>query len=156
VNPDSIVDMLEPLRAPAPLSWWPPAPGWWVLAVLALALLLLAGRALWRFHRRGAPLRAAKAALKDLQDGTLSDSETAAALGILQRRLAIRIAGRERCAGLTGEAWADFLNSLSPKGQRYFDATLAELSYRPDIDARDCADALEATQSWLRDLERPA
>ena len=30
------LDQLEPLIAPAPISWWPPAPGWWLLALLAL------------------------------------------------------------------------------------------------------------------------
>lgn len=156
MNPDAILNMLAPLRSPEPLSWWPPAPGWWVLALLLLAALVIGARALWRFHRRGAPLRAARQALREIESASQPPSDTAAALAVLQRRLAIRIAGRKACAGLTGEAWAEFLNRLSPTGQHYFDATLAELSYRSSVDVRDCADALQATQQWLKDLERPA
>lgn len=42
------LDQLEPLIAPDAVPWWPPAPGWWVLA--ALLPLLLWG--LWRLRHR--------------------------------------------------------------------------------------------------------
>ncbi|WMR35896.1 DUF4381 family protein, partial [Metapseudomonas otitidis] len=42
------LDQLEPLIAPLPVPFWPPAPGWWLLAVL---LPLLAWGA-WRLARR--------------------------------------------------------------------------------------------------------
>ncbi|MCT5879566.1 DUF4381 domain-containing protein [Pseudomonas aeruginosa] len=41
------LDRLEPLIAPLPVGWWPPAPGWWLLA----ALLPLLGWGLWRLRR---------------------------------------------------------------------------------------------------------
>ncbi|MFT4768733.1 MAG: hypothetical protein ACI8RN_001871, partial [Glaciecola sp.] len=34
---DSIVSMLEPLREPGAVHWWPLAPGWWVLAIMMAA-----------------------------------------------------------------------------------------------------------------------
>lgn len=41
------LDQLHPLIAPAPVSLWPPAPGWWLL----LAVLPLLGWGLWQIGR---------------------------------------------------------------------------------------------------------
>jgi hypothetical protein len=155
MDPDAIVSMLEPLRTPDAVPGWPPAPGWWVLAALAAGLLGYGIYRLWLFYRRGAPLRAARHALAQLQAAELSDAARASQLSILQRRLAIGVAGRQSCAGLTGQAWADFLNSLTKSKVPHFNAVLADAAYRPVVSARDCADALEATQHWINDLERP-
>ena len=46
------LDQLEPLIAPAPIGWWPPAPGWWLLAVLVPLLLWGLTRLLQRLKRR--------------------------------------------------------------------------------------------------------
>lgn len=155
MNPDAIVDMLEPLRTPGAVGWWPPAPGWWVLAIMGLALVGYALRSLWRFHRRGAPLRAAKAALIVIENANLDNLARASALAELQRRLAMRIAGRKACAGLTGERWAAFLNAMTPGKGPYFDALLAELAYQPEIQTHRCEEAHEATRQWLNALARP-
>lgn len=155
MNPDTIVNMLEPLRAPAPVSWWPPAPGWWLLATLALLLLGLALRWLWRFHRRGAPLRAARAELGRIEEAVLDSAARAEALARLQRRVAIRLTARSACAGLTGERWADFLNGLSADGQQHFDAAMTELEYRDTVGSDECTALLEATRGWLGALARP-
>lgn len=42
------LDQLAPLIDPEPISWWPPAPGWWLLGLA----LLLGLAALWRFRHR--------------------------------------------------------------------------------------------------------
>jgi hypothetical protein len=154
--PTSIVDRLEPLRTPETIGWWPPAPGWWVLALLALLLLAFLARQLWRYYRRGAPLRVARQSLERLAESDADLPARLEALAKLQRRVAIRIAGRRACAGLTGQAWVDFLNDLGPEGQAPFDAHLAELPYRPEIRAADWDDSLAATRAWLDGLGRPA
>ena len=78
---DSIINMLEPLREPGAVHWWPLAPGWWVLAILALALMGYGLRRLWLFHRRAEPLRAARKALADIEATSMSSTEQAAEIG---------------------------------------------------------------------------
>lgn len=155
MNPDTIVDMLAPLRSPAAVSWWPPAPGWWVLGVVLLVLLGLALRWLWRFHRRGAPLRAARAELAAIEAAALSDPARVESLGRLQRRVAIALAGRGACAGLTGGRWADFLNGLAKGEEQYFSPEMTELAYRAPIAAEECMALQTSTARWLDALARP-
>jgi len=155
MDPESIISMLEPLREPSPVHWWPLAPGWWILAAIVLGLLCYGLYRGWLFYRRGAPIREARQAFTRLEAATLSDADCAAQLAVLQRRLAISIAGRQSCAGLTGAAWAEFLNSLSKTQEPYFDATTAELAYQTHVEHQDCQDALQTTRRWLGDLQRP-
>jgi len=51
---DLIARMRE-LHLPDPVGWWPPAPGWWVVAVL-VAIALVLGWHVWR-RRGGASAR---------------------------------------------------------------------------------------------------
>src|SRR5690606_40218712 len=46
------LDALAPLIAPSPVSWWPPAPGWWFLAAGLLGCLLLWRIKPWRRQRQ--------------------------------------------------------------------------------------------------------
>ncbi|MFK7831057.1 MAG: DUF4381 domain-containing protein [Congregibacter sp.] len=148
-----IASMLEPLRAPAAVSWWPLAPGWWVLMLLILVAIAFAGFYAWQRYQRGAPLREAKQRLQIIGDATeLEPSLRVAALGQLQRQIAIELSDRKVCAGLTGEAWATFLNNLGAEGRRFFTSEHAELGYQKTISERACADAIQTTASWLDSL----
>jgi len=57
MNPGSELPLRD-IHLPAPLSWWPPAPGWWLLLTLLVAIALLGGYLLHRY-RRNALQRAA-------------------------------------------------------------------------------------------------
>ncbi|MGB1439563.1 MAG: DUF4381 domain-containing protein, partial [Luminiphilus sp.] len=54
MDPTSLLDQLAPLRVPDPVGWWPLAPGWWLVIMLACVGLLLLARWLWqrRQHNR--------------------------------------------------------------------------------------------------------
>ena len=155
MNPQSITSMLEPLRSPAAVSWWPPAPGWWILALLLLLVLAVLARWLWRDHRRGAPLRSAKSELQLIREDDGAPGERIARLTALQRRIAIRMAGRRACAGLTGTSWIGFLNDLAGTNEPCFDEAAALLPYRPEVSDSELAELVDATQRWLGALERP-
>lgn len=156
MNPESIAELLEPLREPGAISWWPLAPGWWILLALLCIAVAICAYLLRRRYQRRAPLREASQRLISLRDDEgLSSADKAARLGQLQRQLAIAVSGRSNSAPLTGAAWADYLNALGHSNQRLFTAEMADLAYRPVVEEHDCLAAMEATNVWLRDLRPP-
>lgn len=123
-----------------PASWWPPGPGWWLVAVLLLVAAVLIKwywpeLVAWLKRPRAAWRRDARRQLTQLRARlNLSDQKTLAAeLSELMRRIAVARCGRERCAGLSGQAWLDWLTTHDP---RSFDwkshgKLLQELAYAP-------------------------
>ena len=95
------LDRLHDLALPPQVSWWPPAPGWYV--VIALALIATAWLAL-RLLRRWQANAYRRAALHELKS-----LDTPAAIAELLRRTALAIAPRPVIAELTGPAWLDWL-----------------------------------------------
>ena len=144
-------DPLAGLRGyhpPEPVSWWPPAPGWWLLTLLMaglLALLLVWALRAWRRRRRlrAAP-RAALDELAALRAAHARDADTAAyarGLSRLLRRFALARYPRRAVAGLSGEDWLAFLDAHGGAGR--FQAgpgrELLVAPYRPggELAARD-------------------
>lgn len=109
VGPAPAADWLQqlaPAHAPPPVGWWPVAPGWWALLLLAVATAV----GLWLWYR--SPTRQLqRAALRELtkiESTTVGDAALARALEHLVRRYAVARHGREAVAGLSGEHWIDF------------------------------------------------
>ncbi len=90
---------LQPLRSPPDISGWPPAPGWWLLALCALALLASLGWLLWRRYQQGRYRRAALVALAQLQKASAHDSQAfSAACNQLLKSVALKSYPREQVA----------------------------------------------------------
>jgi hypothetical protein len=138
---------LRPLHAPPPIPWWPPAPGWWLLGVLLLGLLVLTLAALWRWRRRTAPRRAALAELRALPAG----GELAGPVNRLLKRYALACFPRERVAGLSGRAWLAFLDEHGGEGRfrKGPGRVLANGPYGPDEPDEDPA-LLALARDWVR------
>jgi hypothetical protein len=141
---------LRDIHLPDPIGWWPPAPGWWLLAVLAL--LLSAG--LWWLiyrYRRG---RYRRLALKELDRlAELPTAELAAGLSQLLRRAALCHFPPGDCAGLSGEDWLEFLDR-SFTYRPFADGTgrcLLEAPYRPQADF-DRGELIDLCRRWLAHL----
>lgn len=104
---------LRDLHLPDPVGWWPPAPGWWVLAAIALAAVAWVVR---RWLKDRARARARRHALSELNRYVEDYSRhgNAVTLGAdiseLVRRTMLAYAPREEVAGLTGEAWLAWLD----------------------------------------------
>ena len=119
-DPSAFLEMLRDLHLPAAVSWWPPAPGWWLLLGIAL-LAYLGWRYSWYekwFNRRHlpAPPSADVAALEEIarvravfvKNGDVH--ELVASLSILLRRVAMEFFSRDKVAALTGESWLKWLD----------------------------------------------
>ena len=62
------LDQLRDIHLPEPISWWPPAPGWWLLALVACALLAWLIRFIYRRYKAKHYRRQALAQLKELKE----------------------------------------------------------------------------------------
>lgn len=102
---------LRDIHLPDPVSWWPPAPGWWLLGIAVTAALSMLAVAWQRYLR--SPRRAAFKTLERLKtdlQGTADSTSIAQALSGLLRRCALARFPRPEVAGLTGTAWLAFLD----------------------------------------------
>ena len=105
MNPDMMLAQLAPLREPASIGWWPMAPGWWLILVLAIIGLGLVGRWFWRRYRRAHYRRIALSQLRLLRanEATITD------INQLLKAAALRAFPPEQVAALHGQRWQAFL-----------------------------------------------
>ncbi len=108
---------LRDLHLPEAVGWWPLAPGWWVLiffAVFALGWLL---QRAWRQRQLNAPRRFAMRELASVEADYLSHCNVVTLgqqVSALLRRSMLAYAPRHEVAGLTGEAWLEWLDRDLP------------------------------------------
>ena len=147
MNPEMMLSQLAPLREPVAISWWPLAPGWWI--VLALSMALLSAVFLWLRERRRetAYRRIALAALKELRSREAGKDE----LNWLLKAAALKAYPHEQVAGLHGTAWQQFLASSCPKVASDAFAELDTLYQREPSPVS--SHLLDAAEHWIRQHE---
>jgi len=159
------VEQLRDIHGIQGVPWWPPGPGWWLLAaaVLALAFLIWCFRAKLRLAVPPVPFFTVRSwrwdaarRLRDLRKraGTQDTKQTAGELSELLRRIAMARLGRAACAGLTGQDWLAWLQGNDP---RDFDwsrrgQALLEAPYAPPADTKRSQELLmliDAAHDWV-------
>lgn len=148
---------LRDIRGLDSIGWWPPALGWWLVAVLAI-LMLTGVILLWqkRHSFGGGWRRDAIQSLKtlryrsSLEDPKLIGDE----LSELLRRIAIAHRGRRACAGITGEAWLEWLSRDDPTGfdWKKHGRILLTLPYappKPEARREELKGVIEAALRWV-------
>lgn len=135
---------LKPLHLPPEPGWWPPAPGWWLLAVL----LILLGLGIWWWYRRGAVRRQALRLLVELEQAELTTNDFAARLVLILRRYALWRFPRTQVAGLTGQAWLEFLaRGANLDSDRFTPLSRAPYARQAELDR---AELLDSAKRWVR------
>lgn len=104
---------LKDIHLPPPVSFWPPAPGWWILAVLLISSLFIGGVLFYRQHKKRKPKTKALRILKDLQilyQNSKDEVVSLRNLSNLLRRTALTFYDNDEVASLQGSSWLEFLD----------------------------------------------
>lgn len=139
-------DIIEP----APIGWWPLAPGWWLLMLIVVSATI--GLVVWwrRRQQRLAPLKQALRELQGLEQlwRQQQDARAAcAALSALLKRVARHCYPSEDIAPLAGAAWQAFLLRT---GANAFDECSAASLHQFYQTNTASTPPFAATERWLR------
>jgi hypothetical protein len=154
-----LLSQLRDIQGAPEAPFWPPAPGWWILALGLLVLLAWALRGLYRravARRRRLELVKRLERLRHQHDPEQEPQAWLAGVNRLLKVTAMRAFPEQAPGVLTGAAWVAFLGGATGAGAETGTGTgpdafsaLAAGPYEPhpDFDAR----VLErAAEDWLR------
>lgn len=143
---------LRDIHLPADPSWWPPAPGWWLLAILCLGLFVAA--VLW-LRRRLARRRWQQRVYSELdriaaQHSAAPDTQRLSAEVSQLLRRASRLIDPVAPA-LHGQAWLDFLDTTlgTDEFSRGVGRVILEGPYQRSTSC-DADALLELSRRWLK------
>ena len=148
---------LRDLHLPDAISWWPLAPGWWFVIAVALVVLVYFLRRYRARRARGAARRYALRQLDVLvaEFGQHGDAVAfSRGMSELLRRTMLAYAPRGEVAGLTGDAWIEWLDRDldAARFQGETGRKLLQLPYRRpggDLAALDLVDVVAAVRQRL-------
>ena len=148
---------LRDIHIPDAIGLWPPAIGWWILAILIPIMLYLLWRSV-RFITRKTALKSAKKQFKMLKiNSDLTAQQRLINVSQLMRRTAISLETNKSVAGLTGQGWLTFLNSSlkTPVFNHDLGVLLTEGLYQPQIEEDNMTQLVEACEQWLQQQKEP-
>ncbi len=147
---------MRDLHEPPPVSSWPPAPGWWLLALLLVGALVLLTIKAMKYNRKRAYRREASRELMLTRERYRSSGNGnvyAQELLELLKRTALTAYPHDaqRIAGLHGEDWLKFLDSTcascnfrSPEG-----SGLLQAAYSPEADPFALQQCYTQARLWI-------
>lgn len=145
---------LKDIHLPEPIGIWPPAPGWYALAVLLLLLVMALMMALRRSYVQGLPKRQALRLLQQYeQEHKLGkkDALICARVSELLKRVALAYFPRQQVAGLKGEQWIAFLNQTAKNVDFHkVYVELVEMPYYGGENNRDLSLLFQMSREWIR------
>jgi len=157
------LDNLRDIHLPEPVSAWPPAPGWWILAILALSLVVWI---IWRIrenYNQKQLLRVSLSSAAQLEQDYQKHKEPQRLVreySSLLRRIALARFPRQEVASLTGSDWLTFLDESAK--ENLFDSEAGQLlllaPYQKPIDTlisvTEQLDQLTvAVHSWIKAVD---
>ncbi len=157
--PNNPLENLADIRLPDPISWWPLAPGWWLLALVLITCCFLGYYTLKHYRTKWAYRNTALSLLKAQwqQHVTKKDQDTCLSMLTILKRCAITAYPLQTVNSLHGSRWVDFLNQQTPRP--YFNKPLAalinNLQYQEHgvIEEETLSSLYIACQQWIKQHE---
>jgi hypothetical protein len=146
------LQQLRDIHLPAPIGWWPPAPGWWML--LALLIAIIVGSIFWttKYRQKNRYRRLALQQLHALRASEQHDSiALEQSVNRLLKQTALAAYPRQRVAALNGADWLIFLDS-GLKQPRFSEPALRALAttYQAEPQAVSPEVLFGAAEYWIR------
>ena len=148
---------LRDIHLPEPISWWPLAPGWWIIVGGLLALAIL-GFLAWRFYARR-QIRRAERALASIEQRYQShrdDHQLARELSVWARQFALlQKTANTRGSNSIGTDWVEYWQqriAASDLSQQELHNALTVAPYRPG----ESFDAQKLTAGLRQAIKQPS
>ncbi len=143
---------LRDLHLPEPVSWWPLAPGWWILAGLVFALVFAGVLLALRLRQKRRQNLYRSEGVRLLQALDLGAPRVVEDINVLLKRVAVVPFGRKSVGPLTGQEWIRFLESTSeaPMPEQARRVLLENLYSGADGDPQSLASLREFAVLWVR------
>jgi len=152
---------LRDIHLPDAISWWPLAPGWWMLitSTITVALIFIIARKIYRSKQLKRDIHTELDEIKNIYQQTQDKSQLAKSLSVLLRRASISYYPdtKNNIAGLTGKHWLTWLDetTYNPQENKKFQSnigqTLINAPYLPDNTQLtfDAQTLIDLSESWL-------
>lgn len=155
MNPQGtdLLSQLRDIHGAPDAPWWPPAPGWWVLAILVAIGLFLVARKLLNQHRirqrRQQLIRFLEKVERNI-DPAEQPQEYLSSLNRVLKIVALRAFPDSHCALMQGQEWTDFLQIKLEKDEAGDELViLADGPYQPDP-GFDAKSLYGFTYRWIK------
>jgi hypothetical protein len=132
---------LADIQEPVLNTFWPPAPGWWLLTLLVILLLAYGFRFFWKKWQKSLPLRQAKAELQRIKE-----PDQSAELNELVKRLVRCYSPGHVVLSAPVKQWQQFLQQQLPQQPL---PDLQKLLYQPHPEQADFAAYLQFVCLWF-------
>lgn len=162
MDSEELLAQLADIHLPEPVSFWPPAIGWWILAALALVLLIILFRKFASYRRQQKICQYAIAELDrcydnfsnaDPEDIDQSKLNYANQFNTIVRRVALVHYPLANVASLDGAAWVDFIRQKGDSSllNEQIAAALSRGRFQTRVEV-DSQALYELGQSWINSL----
>ncbi len=150
---------LRDIHLPEPISWWPMAPGWYLILSLAIISMLVLFYFLRRRFMNGRAKFQALCLLAIYYEEYQREGNSQVScmkVSELLRRVALVYFPREQVASLQGEPWLAFLtNSANDIDFYAFRDCLLEFPYKQPTKEKDLHAFFNSAKAWIKQRGEP-